>query len=80
VETFLLLETVLAAVDIPEDGIVAGDVGTIVDIYTQRALAYEVEFNNADGSTRRLVTVAPDQIRRPTSLDVLTTRQAPASG
>ncbi|MBZ5499824.1 MAG: DUF4926 domain-containing protein [Acidobacteriia bacterium] len=79
-EELQLLETVVATVDIPEDGIRAGDVGTVVDVYTQLSLAYEVEFVTADGSPRAQVTLAPDQIRRLTPLDVLTTRQLPAVG
>jgi hypothetical protein len=76
VEAFQLLETVIATVDLPAYGIVAGDVGTIADAYTQGALAYEVEFASADGSTRVSAPLAPAQLRRPTQADVLTTRRA----
>lgn len=75
-----LLETVVATVDIPDEGIRAGDVGTIVDVYTQLSKAYEVEFVTADGSPRALITLAPGQVRRLTPLDVLTTRQLPEAG
>ena len=78
-ETFQLLETVIATVDVPEYGIVAGDVGTIADAYTQGSLAYAVEFASADGSTRVSAPLAPAQLRRPTQADVLTTRQASPS-
>ena len=40
-------------------------------------LAYEVEFVSPDGSTRALLTLAPQQVRRLSELDVLTTRQVP---
>jgi len=76
VEAFQLLETVIATVDLPAYGIVAGDVGTIADAYTQGSLAYEVEFASADGSTRISAPLAPAQLRRPTQADVLTTRRA----
>ncbi|MEK7277722.1 MAG: DUF4926 domain-containing protein [Chloroflexota bacterium] len=76
-EAFRLLETILANVNIPDKKILAGDLGTIVEVYTHPALAYEVEFVNADGSTRALITLAPDQIRRLAPADVLTTRQMP---
>lgn len=79
-EAFQLLETVIAAVDIPAYGIVAGDVGTIVDVYTQGSLAYEVEFSSADGSTRTSAPLAPVQLRKPTQADVLTTRHASLPG
>lgn len=72
-----LLETVIAAANFPEHQVLAGDLGTIVEIYTSPFLAYEVEFVNPDGTTRALLTVRPDQIRRLSPLDVLTTRQAP---
>jgi hypothetical protein len=74
-DEFQLLETVVAAVDIPEEGILTGDLGTIVDIYVEVAKAYEVEFLTANGSERALVTLAPNQFRRLTPADVLTTRQ-----
>jgi len=79
-ETLKLLETVIATVNLPDHGILAGDLGTVVEIYTTPTLAYEVEFVNADGSTRALVTLAPDQIRRLSPVDVLTTRQLPLAG
>jgi hypothetical protein len=74
-EAFQLLETVIATVDMPAYGIVAGDVGTIADVYTQGSLAYEVEFSCADGSTRISAPLAPAQLRNPTQADVLTTRR-----
>lgn len=72
-----LLETVIATENFPGQFVLAGDVGTVVEIYTQPALAYEVEFVNPDGTTRALLTLAPSQVRRLTELDVLTTRQLP---
>lgn len=74
-DEFQLLESVVATVDIPEEGIRAGDVGTIIDIYLELAIAYEVEFLTASGSERALVTLGPDQIRHFSPADVLTTRQ-----
>jgi hypothetical protein len=76
-DEFQLLETVVVTVDIPDEGILAGDVGTVVDVYTQLSLGYEVELTTADGSSRALVTLAPNQIRRLLPVDVLTTRQLP---
>jgi hypothetical protein len=72
-----LLETVIATANFPGHSVLAGDLGTVVEVYTQPRLAYEVEFVNPDGSTRALLTLAPDQIRRLSELDVLTTRQVP---
>jgi hypothetical protein len=77
-KTLKILDLVVAAVNIPDHKILAGDLGTIVEIYTKPVLAYEVEFVNADGSTTRaLLTLAPDQIRQIALMDVLTTRQLP---
>ena len=74
-DDFQLLETVVATVDIPEEGIRAGDLGTIIDIYLELSKAYGVEFLTASGSERALITMAPQQFRRLTPADVLTTRQ-----
>jgi hypothetical protein len=76
-DDFQLMETVVVTVDITDEGILAGDVGTIVDIYTQLSPACEVEFTTSDGSTRSLVTLAPNQIRHLLPVDVLTIRQLP---
>lgn len=70
-----LLDTVIAAANFPEHRVLAGDLGTIVEIYSAPFLAYEVEFVNPDGSTRALLTLAPSQVRRLSPADVLTTRQ-----
>jgi hypothetical protein len=70
-----LLETVIAAANFPEHQVLAGDVGAVVEIYTRPGLAYDVEFVNPDGTTRALLTLAPDQVRRLSAADVLTTRQ-----
>ncbi len=74
-DEFQLLETVVATVDIPDENVLAGDLGTIIDIYVEISKAYEVEFLTANGSERALVTMAPNQFRRLTPADVLTTRQ-----
>ena len=76
-KTFTLLDTVIAAVNVPDHEILAGDLGTIVEVYTSPDLAYEVEFVNPDGTTRALLTLAPDQVRRLAARDVITTRQLP---
>lgn len=69
-----LLDTVVATVDLPDEHILAGDLGAIVEVYPDPTPAYEVEFVNPDGSTRALLTLTPDQVRRLSSSDVITTR------
>ncbi len=75
-DDFQLMETVISTVDKPGEGILAGDVGTIVDIYAEIATAYEIEFVNADGSARTQVTLSSSQFRHLAPWDILTTRQA----
>ncbi|HLA97394.1 MAG TPA: DUF4926 domain-containing protein [Anaerolineales bacterium] len=72
-----ILETIIVTANFPDHQVLAGDLGTIVEIYTQPRLAYEVEFVNPDGSTRALLTLSPEQVRRLSPIDVLTTRQLP---
>ncbi len=69
-----LLETVIITANFPDEQVLAGDLGTIVEIYTDPSPAYEVEFVNPDGSTRALLTLTSDQIRKIAPADVLTTR------
>ena len=72
-----LLETIIVTVNFPDQQVLAGDLGAIVEVYTQPSLAYEVEFVNPDGSTRALIILTPDQVRPLAPSDVLTTRQMP---
>ena len=78
-DSFALLETVIAPVDVPGEQVLVGDLGTIVEVYTDPHLAYEVEFVNPDGCFRALLTLTPEQIRKLTPTDVLTTRRVPLS-
>jgi hypothetical protein len=72
-----LLEIVITTVNFPDHKVLAGDLGAVVEVYTTPSLAYEVEFVNPDGSTRALLTLAPQQVRQLSPADVLTTRQLP---
>jgi hypothetical protein len=72
-----LLETIVTTVNFPEHHVLAGDLGTVVEVYTTPDLAYEVEFVNPDGYTRALLTLSPLQVRKLSAADVLTTRQLP---
>jgi hypothetical protein len=71
----ILLETVIVTEDLLEHQVLAGDLGTVVEVYESPKLAYEIEFVNPDGSTRALLTVQPDQVHPLSANDVLTTRQ-----
>jgi len=54
-----LLDVIELLVDLPEATLQAGDQGTIVEIYSDRA--YEVEFANAEGETLALQVLEPEQ-------------------
>ena len=61
--TFSLFDCVTLIQDLPDDELRAGMVGAIVDIYTNPALAYEVEFADAYGRTIAQLALFPGQIR-----------------
>jgi len=69
------LETVIVTIDLPDEDVLAGDLGAIVEVYTSPALAYEVEFVNPDGTTRALLPLGQNDVRPLAANDVLTTRQ-----
>ena len=48
--------------DLPDDGLQAGDVGTVVHVHRDGA-AYEVEFITLTGETVAVATVLPFQLR-----------------
>ena len=62
-------EPVVFTVDLPQYGLLAGDVGTVADIH-QSGKAYEVEVFLVDGSTYEVVTVQEGQIRPATGREV----------
>ena len=55
--------------DLPDDGLQAGDVGTVVHLYRDGE-AYEVEFVTLDGHTATVVTVEVAQVRPVTRRDL----------
>ena len=56
------LDIVVLNRDMSENGLVAGDTGTVVHCYAD-GLAYEVEFLAADGDTVALLTLEKDDVR-----------------
>ena len=61
--SFSLFDCVTLIQDIPDDGLCAGMVGAIVDVYINPTLAYEVEFSDAYGRTIAQLALLPEQIR-----------------
>ena len=55
-------DRVVLKVDLPAEGLKAGDVGTVVHLYRD-GLAYEVEFTTLSGDTAAVVTVQKSQVR-----------------
>jgi Domain of unknown function (DUF4926) len=53
---------IVLTTNIPQDGLEAGDVGTVVHSY-QDGLAYEVEFMTLKGDTFAVVTLETVQVR-----------------
>ena len=60
---------IVLTVDIPQDGLKAGDVGTVIHVHRQGE-AFEVEFLTLDGETIAITTVLASQIRLVTNQDI----------
>jgi uncharacterized protein DUF4926 len=60
-QTLKELEPVALRQDLPEYGLVVGDVGTVVFVHRD-GQAYEVEFTDADGRTLAVQTLSSDQV------------------
>ena len=55
-------DLVVLGVPVPDEGLVAGDVGTVVHIYRD-GQAFEVEFTTLEGKTAAVITVEASQVR-----------------
>jgi len=73
---FALYSDVILLKDIVEDGLFAGDIGTVVDIHNVSGLetGYSVEFFDLLGNTRAVVTLPMSYLRQPTKSDIPTVR------
>lgn len=58
-------ERVILTRDIPEKGLIAGDVGTVVSVHhdEDRTAGYTLEFFSLSGETLAVAAVAPDAVR-----------------
>lgn len=63
--------------DLPERGLKAGDVGTVVHVYRDGA-AYEIELFALDGRTLDVVTVEAEHVRPVGYRDMLHVRELSA--
>lgn len=55
-------DRVVLVADVPAEGLVAGDVGTVVHVYRDDQ-AYEVELFTLEGKTAAIVTLDASQVR-----------------
>ncbi len=66
-------ERIVLTADLPEEGLEAGDVGTVVLVHAQGE-AYEVEFVTFGGATAAVATVRAEQVRPVNQTDLVHTR------
>jgi len=69
---FALLETVVLNRDLPAHGLLAGDLGAVVELYADNGV--EVEFVRASGQTKALVTLKTTDLRAVAASDILSVR------
>jgi len=67
-----LLDTVVLVRDVPEHGLLAGDLGAVVETFPPDAL--EIEFVTASGRTTALVTLKASDVRPIADTDLVAVR------
>ena len=70
-------ERVVLNVDMPGEGLKAGDVGSVVHVYADGS-AYELEFVSLDGKTLAVVTADSESVRPVSSREITHARQLAA--
>ncbi|MDD4890934.1 MAG: DUF4926 domain-containing protein [Phycisphaerae bacterium] len=70
------LDVVALTVDLPEEHLRRGDLGTVVLVHGENG--YEVEFVTLTGETVAVVSLASDQVRPITSGDIANARPVEA--
>ena len=56
------LDNVVLTVDLPQHGLTAGDIGSVVMVHTENE-GYEVEFMTLDGETLAVTSLVSAQVR-----------------
>ena len=67
-----MFQPAILTVDLPDDGLYAGDVGTVVERHVVPGVSeegYSVEFFDMTGRTVAVVTVPASSLREPTPAD-----------
>ena len=67
-------DCIVLTANLPDEGLEAGDVGTVVHIHRDAA-AYEVEFMTLTGRTVAVATVLPSQLRPVSKRDLTHVRE-----
>jgi hypothetical protein len=75
--SFKTLDTVVVTTDLPGLGLKRGDVGAVVEVYSESTV--EVEFVTASGDTQAVVTLGTNHIRPVGARDLLAVRQLDAA-
>jgi hypothetical protein len=70
-------DCVVLTSELPSEGLLSGDLGTVVHIHGNAA-AYEVEFATLTGKTITIATVLPSQCRPIGHRDINHVREVPA--
>jgi len=68
------LETVVINKDIPEYGLIRGDIGAIVHIYENSSVV-EVEFVSGEGSSEGVLTLSKEDLRPIANDEILHVRE-----
>ncbi len=76
--TYKVLDTVVLTRDLPEQGLQAGDLGAVVELYPPDAL--EVEFVTASGRTTALITLKSVDVRPISDSDLVAVRSLSRTG
>jgi hypothetical protein len=71
---YAVLDTVVLARDLAEQGLRAGDLGAVVEVYPPDGV--EVEFVQASGQTKALLTLKAADLRPVADNDLLSVRTA----
>jgi len=72
-----ILDTVVLLKDLSSHGLKRGDIGAVVEVYSQEGI--EVEFVTGSGSTQALVTLNSEDVRPIGPVDILAVRQLDAA-
>ncbi|GLU36048.1 MAG: DUF4926 domain-containing protein [Pigmentiphaga sp.] len=60
---YKLFDVVVLNEDLSDEGLRAGMIGAVIDVYSQPVEGYEVEFCDEQGRTIAQLALSPDQLR-----------------